>query len=307
MDKEVGELLQKGAVVKVDPVPGQFVSNIFLVAKKSGGMRPVINLKKLNKFLAREHFKMEHILTILPFLHEGCFMTSLDLKDAYFSIPMNDSDRKYLRFLWRNVLYEFQCLCFGLSPAPFYFTKVMKPVFSRLRKEGVLCSYYIDDSVFLDGNSDSLCRSTYKAWGLLSSLGFIVNEKKSSLEPSTRITHLGFVIDSVQMKLFLPDEKVVCLKSAFSMLLLVSLRLLASVIGLIVSSFLAVRFGQLHYRYLEFLKIDGLSQHGSFDSMVSLTPKACEDLHWWFENVSHFNGRQIKEILNIEDFQSEFA
>ena len=172
VDKEVGGLLQKGAVVKVDPVPGQFVSNIFLVAKKSGGMRPVINLKKLNKFLAREHFKMEHIFTILPLLHEGCFMTSLDLKDAYFSIPMSDSDRKYLRFLWRNVLYEFQCLCFGLSPAPFYFTKVMKPVFSRLRKEGVLCSYYIDDSIFLDGNSDSLCRSTYKArgfcprWGL---------------------------------------------------------------------------------------------------------------------------------------------
>ena len=99
---------QKGAVVKVDPVPGQFVSNIFLVANQSGGMRPVINLKKLSKFLAREHFKMEHILTILTLLHEGCFMTSLDLKDAYFSIPMNDSDRKYLRFLWRNVLYEFQ-------------------------------------------------------------------------------------------------------------------------------------------------------------------------------------------------------
>ena len=308
VDKEVGELLQKGAVVKVDPIPGQFVSNFFLVAKKSSGMRPVINLKKLNKFSAREHFKMEHILTILPLLHEGCFMTSLDLKDAYFSIPMSDSDRKYLRFLWRDVLYEFQCLCFGLSPAPFYFTKVMKPVFSRLRKEGVLCSYYIDDSIFLDGNSDSLCRSTYKARGLLSSLGFTVNEKKSSLEPSTRITHLGFVIDSVQMKLFLPDEKVVRLKSACSMLLkkhVVSLRLLASVIGLIVSSFLAVRFGQLHYRYLEFLKIDGLSQHGSFDSMVSLTPKACEDLHWWFENVSRFNGRQIKEILNLEDYHDD--
>ena len=67
-----------------------------------------------------------------------------------------------------------------------------------------------------------------------------MNEKKSSLEPSTRITHLGFVIDSVQMKLFLPDEKVVRLKLACSMLLkkhVVSRRLLASVIGLIVSSF----------------------------------------------------------------------
>ena len=119
----MGELLQKGAVVKVDPVPGQFVSNIFLVVKKSGGMRPMINLKKLNKFLAREHFKMEHILTILPLLHEGCFMKSLDLKDAYFSVPMNDSDRKYLPFCGVTCCMNFNVCVLGLVP----------PLFTSLR------------------------------------------------------------------------------------------------------------------------------------------------------------------------------
>ena len=278
VDAEVGELHWKGAVLAVSNVPGQFVSNIFLVAKKSGGMQPAINLKRLNDFLATEHFKMEYILTILPLLHKGCSMVSLDLKDAYFSIPMAQSDRKYVRFLWRKVLYEFQCLC-GLSPAPFYFTKVMKPVFSQLRREGVLCSYYIDDSIYVDGDSATLQRKLLRARNLLSSLGFTINEKKSSLQPSTRIMHLGFIIDTLQMKLFLPDDKA-RLQTACSMLLRkarVSLRHLASVIGLIVSSFLAVQFGQLHYWNLEFLKNDGLAQYGSFDHAVTMTALANED------------------------------
>jgi len=305
VDVEVEGLLRKGAICRVTAVPGQFVSNLFLVAKKSGGMRPVINLKRLNKFLHPEHFKMEHILTILPLLHEGCFMTSLDLKDAYFSIPMDKSDRKYLRFSWRDTLYEFQCLCFGLSPAPFFFTKAMKPVFSQLRREGMICSYYIDDSIYVGSKADILRSGSDRAKGLLTSLGFVVNEKKSSLEPSTRITHLGFIIDSVQMKLFLPEEKVSRLRAACASLLkaeTVSLRHLASVIGLMVSSFLAVRFGQLHYRHLELLKTDGLTAFGSFDHHIRLSETAKEDLHWWLQNTGSSNGRTFKDILDLGDY-----
>ena len=59
-------------------------------------------------------------------------MISIDLTDAYFSLPIAKRSRKFLRFQWRDMLLEFQCLCFGLSLAPYFFTKVMKPVFSRL-------------------------------------------------------------------------------------------------------------------------------------------------------------------------------
>ena len=55
--KEVKELLAKGAVVESTPSQEGFVSQIFLVAKKEGGQRPVINLKALNRFVKHEHFK----------------------------------------------------------------------------------------------------------------------------------------------------------------------------------------------------------------------------------------------------------
>ena len=59
--KEVLKLLEKGAIVKAQHCQGEFISNLFLVPKKTVDLRPVINLKPLNKFVVKRHFKMETI------------------------------------------------------------------------------------------------------------------------------------------------------------------------------------------------------------------------------------------------------
>ena len=76
-------------------------------------MRPIINLKRLNQCIETPHFKMDHLMTLLPFIRKGMFVTSLDLKDAYFALPIESSFRKHVRFVWRDRLYEFQCRCLG--------------------------------------------------------------------------------------------------------------------------------------------------------------------------------------------------
>ena len=308
VDLEVNKMLSKGAILKVQPVSGHFISNIFLTPKKSGGMRPVINLKALNRFLEPVHFKMEHLLTILPLLERGSYMTSLDLKDAYFSLPIAKAFRKYLRFSWRGELYEFQCLCFGLSPAPYFFTKVMKPPFSLLRREGIRCSYYIDDSFYTDRDPARLRRSSERALHLLESLGFQMNLQKSSFNPSTTLIHLGFVIDTLSMKISLPEDKLSRIVQACASVIdlkKVSIRHLASIIGLLVSSLLAVRYGRLHYRHLEFERIDGLKRFGSFDASIELHENAILDLTWWRDNVRSHNGREIDDILKLKQYQDD--
>ena len=58
IEQEIAEMLQKGAIQVVSPLKGEFISTVFLVKKKDGGNRPVINLKQLNSFVY-QHFKME--------------------------------------------------------------------------------------------------------------------------------------------------------------------------------------------------------------------------------------------------------
>ena len=60
-------------------------------------------------------------------------MITMDLKDAYLSVPIHADHSKYLRFEWESELWEFTCLPFGLSSAPRVFTKVMKPVIGKVR------------------------------------------------------------------------------------------------------------------------------------------------------------------------------
>ena len=64
----------------------------------------------------------------LNLISPGDFMIPLDLKDAYFNIPIFSLHRKYLRFIWKSQRYEFTCLPFGYSLAPRVFTKVFKPI-----------------------------------------------------------------------------------------------------------------------------------------------------------------------------------
>ena len=66
-----------------------------------------------------------------------------------------------------------------------------------------------------------------------------------------------------------------------------TIREIARVIGLIVSSFPGVQFGELHYRYLEHNKIEALQAHkGDYDAFMTLSQEARADLHWWVQNVT---------------------
>ena len=110
-----------------------FFSTLFLVPKKDGKMRPVINLKALNVFVKSQHFKMEGIHLIRDLMVQGDWLTRIDLKDAYFAVPIHDTHQKYLRFIWQQQTYQFTCLPFGLSSAPRIFTKLLKLVVAYLR------------------------------------------------------------------------------------------------------------------------------------------------------------------------------
>ena len=66
--------------------------------------------------------------TIRTSLQQGEWVTSVDFKDAYFHIPIQEQSRKYLRFHIQGRAYQFKALPFGLSTAPLEFTVIPKEV-----------------------------------------------------------------------------------------------------------------------------------------------------------------------------------
>lgn len=88
VDEEVQKLLEKKAIRPVERSPDQFLSQLFTVPKKDKTRRPVINLKPLNAFLCRSHFKMEGICMLRDLMKEGDWIVLIDLKDAYLTVPV---------------------------------------------------------------------------------------------------------------------------------------------------------------------------------------------------------------------------
>ena len=118
IDAEIAKLITKEVLQVTNRVPDGFISNIFIRPKKDGAFSMILNLKPLSRFVDYHHFKMDTFRTALKLIRPGCFMASVDLKDAYYSIPIEEEDRKLLIFQWKRKYYQFTCLPNGLSSAP---------------------------------------------------------------------------------------------------------------------------------------------------------------------------------------------
>ena len=145
-------MLAKGALeIARDAGPG-FYSRLFLVEKASGGWRLVIDLSHLYEFVQLTRFKMKTVASVLLSVREGDFLASLDLKDAYFQIPIHPSSRKLLRFTLEGTVYQFRALCFGLSTAPQVFTRVFAVVSAWAHTHGIRLLRYLDDWLVLSSS-----------------------------------------------------------------------------------------------------------------------------------------------------------
>ena len=82
-------------------------------------------------------------------VQEGDFLASINLKDAYFQIPVHQALRKLLSFLLGGVVYQFKALCFGLSTAPQVFTRVFAAVSVWAHSHGIRLLKYLADWLVL--------------------------------------------------------------------------------------------------------------------------------------------------------------
>ncbi len=171
-----------------------------LQPKGYGGLRPILDLRRLNFSLYKGKFKMLTMRTIMSQVQEGDWFVTIDLKDAYFHIQVVLRYRRFLRFAFGGKAYQYKVLPFGLALAPRTFTKCMDAALAPLRLQGIRVLNYLDDWLILAHSRELVSRHRDIVLGHIHSLGLRMNAKKSVLLPSQRTVFLGVRLDSVQMQ-----------------------------------------------------------------------------------------------------------
>lgn len=287
MTKSIKILQKLGAISPCCRSEGDFLSKIFLAPKPNGGKRFILNLKSLNKFISTSHFKMEDHRTAAKLVTRNGFMATIDLKEAYLLVPIAKVDRKYLRFEYGKT-YEFNAMPYGLSVAPWVFTKLMREVINYLRSMGYRSVIYLDDILCIGDTYKECLENVENTLKLLKCLGFIVNNEKSKLEPQQSCKFLGFIFNTVDMSLNLPDDKrrgILRLVEKFSTLPKCSIRDVSRLIGVLTAACPAVQYGWLYTKSLERQKFLALQKYGDFEAKFRLSEVILPDLHWWQVNI----------------------
>ncbi|KAL1259065.1 hypothetical protein QQF64_009642 [Cirrhinus molitorella] len=136
---EIATLLVKDAI---EPVPSAdmkkgFYSPYFIVPKKGGGLRPILDLRILNRALHKLPFRMLTLKRILTCIRFQDWFVAIDLKDAYFHVSILPRHRPFLRFAFEGRAFQYKVLPFGLSLSPRVFTKVAEAALAPLRERGI--------------------------------------------------------------------------------------------------------------------------------------------------------------------------
>ena len=164
--------------------PG-FYFRLFLVPKKNGKLRTVIDISLLNQYINKQHFKMETVKSVRQSIMVNDWAVSIDLTDAYFHVPIHPRSRKYLRFVYEHQVFQFTALPFGMSLS-LDFHKINECNSSTLTTTCVSLFPYLDNWLirYLICNRH-LAHKIYPSNGTKS--GFYTKSKEVRFDTNTRI------------------------------------------------------------------------------------------------------------------------
>lgn len=254
--EEIEALLQQNAVKIIPPHVARsgFYSRYFVVPKKDGGSRPILDLRALNRHIRTYSFKMLTHKQLITSIKPGDWFTKLDLKQAYFHVSIHKHHRQFLRFYFEGRALEFQVLPFGLATAPRLFTKIMDAAISPLRERGMRIFGYIDDYLLCAPSAQIATEHTHLFRSHLESLGFRINYQKSVLTPAQTVHFLGLTLDSTTFRAKLTPQRVESFHKCLSNFQLgkkVKFRICLRLLGLMASMIAVVPLGQLYMRDMQ--------------------------------------------------------
>ena len=199
--------------------PSFIVSPLSVACSSSKKNRLILDLSFVNKYIVKNHFKLDDWKLGIQFLSENALMISFDLKSGYHHVDIAPVSQRFLGFSWSingvDRYFEFTVLPFGLTTAPFIFTKVLKPLVSHWRSCGILIALYLDDGFIVIPRPEPPSNHSQLALDIsnrvrsdLLEAGFIYNISKSNWSPVSSIDWLGMKWDTIRGTLQVLDRKI---------------------------------------------------------------------------------------------------
>ena len=215
----------------------RFLVPWFIVSKKEGeGVkhRLISDCRRINQHLSCKTFRMETWNQIFPFLDLKMWTCKIYLNDYFFHLSLGKELQRYVNLKVGQNIYRFLAAPFGLNILPELWTKTMKVLQVIWRKKGIMCFLYLDDILIVNRNKTTLLREIQYMVQSLNDAGLQINLKKSVLEPTQVIDHLGFQIDFIKGILTVPPPKLKTVRKDLGKILLakqMSPRKMAAILG----------------------------------------------------------------------------
>ncbi|KAL0176407.1 hypothetical protein M9458_028737, partial [Cirrhinus mrigala] len=262
-----------------------FHSRFFIVPKKDGGLRPILDLRLLNRSVMRLKFKMLTIKQVVSQIRSEDWFVTIDLKDAYFHVSILPQHRKFLRFAFRGEAYQYRVLPFALALSPCTFTKCVDAALAPLQLQGIRILNYIDDWLILAQSEQVAAQHRDVVLAHMKELGLRLNAKKSVLSPLQRTTYLGVVWDSTTMQARLSPARIESILTAVARVKegrSLTVKQFQQLLGLMAAASNVIPFGLLYMRPLQWwLKTRGFSPRGNPLRMIKVTWRCLRALDMW--------------------------
>lgn len=186
MREHINDLLQKGVIT---PSTSQFASPAFLVPKKGGKTRMVVDYRKINSIIDLEATPMPTIESAFQHLGQARWFSLLDLNQAYNQIPLDDESKKYTSFVTPWAQYQFEYLPFGLASGSMVLTSLIDKIFGDIKFKYVY-SFFDDLCVYSDGTFEDHLHKVKEVIARLNRAGLTVNPEKITIA-ANHIQFLG--------------------------------------------------------------------------------------------------------------------
>ena len=205
VDKELQRLERKGIIAPVSN--SRWASPIVWVKKRDGSLRMCADFKvHINRSIASDAYPLPTIETIFAGMTDAKVFAKLDLKEAYWQIPLDVKSRELCTINTNKGLFQMLRLPKGMKNSSAVFQRVMELILKNI--PGVLI--FQDDILLHAPSSDILAKRLSSVLARLDEKGVTVNQSKSILN-ATEVKFLGHLISSTGIR---PDPAIV--KKIFS-------------------------------------------------------------------------------------------